>query len=231
VTRTSSGSRCNRSIPRFLTVILLLVLIAALFVWVDAQASYNRLAACQYAQKYWSKVCSDGYFFADSETPSLLGAGKSVPTDEEGFDCAHFVSCCIGSEPNEPGGGLEVPSRTLTYGEPGAQRLVNWLIEQAATRVATISAMVPGDVVAYDVDRNGWIEHVALYMGDGLVTAHSISRYSEWNLKPEADIVLLHLHGPYTPPPGKLNLDWIGWAVAAIVLAGLLGIVLAVNYH
>jgi len=231
VTRTSFESRCKGSIPRLLAVILLSVLIAALFVSVHAQASYNRLGAFQYAQKYWNKVCSDGYFFADSETPSLLGAGNPVPTDEEGFDCAHFVSCCIGSEPNEPGGGLDVPSRTLTYGEPGAQRLVNWLIGQGASRVATISAMVPGDVVAYDADHNGWIEHVALYMGDGLVAAHSISRYSKWNPKPGAEIVLLHLPGPYTPPPSKLDLNWIGWAVAAIVLTGLLGIFLAVNFH
>ena len=231
MTRTFSGSRCNRSIPRSLTVVLSLALIAALLVCAHAQASYNRLSAFQYAQKHWNKICSDGYFFADSETPSLLGAGNPVPTDEEGFDCAHFVSCCIGNEPNELGGGLDVPSRTLTYGEPGAQRLVNWLIGQGATHVATISAMVPGDVVAYDVDRNGWIEHVTLYMGDGLVTAHSISRYSEWNPNPEADIVLLHLPGPYEPPPVKLNLGWIGWAVATIVLAGLLGVILAITHH
>ena len=230
MTRTSSEPRCKGSIPRFLAVVLSLALIAALFVCAHAQASYNRLTACQYAQKYWNKVCSDGYFFADTEGPTLLGARKPVPTDE-GFDCAHFVSCCIGSEANEPAGGLGVPSRTPAYGEPGAQRLVNWLIEQGAIRVDRMSAMVPGDVVAYDVDRNGWIEHVALYMGDGLVTAHSISRYSEWNPKPEADIVLLHLPGPYTQPLGKLDLDWIGWAITAIVLAGLLGIILATTHH
>ena len=229
--RRSSKSRGNGSMPRLLAVVLLLVLVAVQSTSVHAQASYNRLSALQYAQKYWSKVCSDGYFFADSETPSLLGAGEPVPMGEEGFDCAHFVSCCIGSEPNEPGGGLEVPSRTLTYGEPGAQRLVNWLMAQGATRVATISAMVPGDVVAYDVDHNGWIEHVALYMGDGLVSAHSISRYSEWNPKPEADIILLHLPGPYTLSPGRLSFEWVGWGVVAIALAGLLSIILAVSYH
>jgi len=212
-------------------VILSLVLIATLLVCAHAQPFYNRLSAFRYAEKYWNKVCSDGYFFADSETPSLLGAGQPVPTDEEGFDCAHFVSCCIGSEPNEPAGGLDVPSRTLTYGEPGAQRLVNWLIRRGATRVDRISAMVPGDVVAYDADHNGWIEHVALYMGDGLVTAHSISRHSLWNPKPEADIILLHLPGPYEPPPVKLGFGWIGWAVAAIVLTGLLGVILATTHR
>ena len=231
MTRTSSASRYKGSIPRPFVVILSLVLVATLLVCAHAQPLYNRLSAFRYAEKYWNKVCSDGYFFADSETPSLLGAREPVPTDEEGFDCAHFVSCCIGSEPTQPGGGLDVPCRALTYGEPGAQRLVNWLIRQGATRVARISAMVPGDVVAYDVDRNGWIEHVALYMGDGLVTAHSISRYSVWNLKPEADIFLLRLPGPYTQPLSSLDLGWIGWAITAIVLTGLLGILLAVTYH
>ena len=231
MTRAYSRHSRKGSIPRSLVVVLSLVLIATLLVCVHAQASYNRLSACQYAEKYWNKVCSDGYFFADSETPSMFGAGQPVPTDEEGFDCAHFVSCCIGSEPNEPGGGLDVLSRTLTYGEPGAQRLVNWLIEQGATYVATISAMVPGDLVAYDVDRNGWIEHVALYMGDGLVTAHSISRYSGWNPKPEADIVLLHLPGSYEPSLGKLDLGWISWALTAIVLAGLMGVILVATHH
>lgn len=224
-------SRCNGLLSGFIPVVLSLVLIATLFVCAHAQPLYDRLSAFQYAQKYWNKVCSDGYFFADSETPSMLGAGQPAPTDEEGFDCAHFVSCCIGSEPRESGGGLEVPSRTLTYGEPGAQRLVNWLIEQGATRVSRISAMVPGDVVAYDADHNGWIEHVALYMGDGLVTAHSISRYSVWNPKPEADIFLLRLPGPYTPPPSGLDLGWIGWAVTAIVLAGLMGVILSTTHH
>ena len=210
-------------------VVLLLTLSTALAVCAPVRATYDRLAACQYARDYWDRVCSDGYYFADSEGPTLLGAGESLPTGEEGFDCAHFVSCCIGSEPNGPAGGLDVPSRTVAYGEPGAQRLVDWLLDQGATRVDRISVMVPGDVVAYDADRDGWIEHVALYMGDGLVTAHSLSRYSEWNPNPEANIILLHLPGPYEPPLGELALSLIGWAVTAIVLTGLLGVILAVT--
>ena len=214
-------------LSRFRAVVLLLTLSVVLAVCAPVRAAYDRLAACQYARDFWSAVCSDDYYFADREGPTLLGAGESLPTDEEGFDCAHFVSCCIGSEPNGPAGGLDVPSRTLAYGEPGAQRLVDWLLDQGATRVARISTMVPGDVVAYDADRNGRIEHVALYMGDRLVTAHSLSRYSEWNPNPEADVILLHLPGPYEPPLGRLGLGWIGWAVTAIVLTGLLGVVLA----
>ena len=210
-------------------VILSLTLGAVLAVCAPVRATYDRLAACQYARDYWDAVCSDGYYFADSQGPTLLEAGAALPMGEEGFDCAHFVSCCIGSEPNGPAGGLDVPSRTLAYGEPGAQRLVDWLLGQGATPVDRISTMVPGDVVAYDADRNGWIDHVALYMGGGLVTAHSLSRYSEWNPNPEADIILLHLPDPYKPPFGELALSVIGWAVAAIVLTGLFGAILAVS--
>ncbi len=208
-------------------VALLLTLSAVIAVCAPVRATYDRLAACRYARDYWNTVCSDGYYFADSEGPTLLGAGESLPTGEEGFDCAHFVSCCIGSEPNGPAGGLDVPSRTLAYGEPGAQRLVDWLLDQGAMRVAKISAMVPGDVVAYDADRNGWIEHVALYMGDGLVTAHSLSRYSEWNPNPEADIILLHLPGAYEPPWAERALGLIGWTVIVIALAGLAAAIFA----
>ena len=198
----------------------LITLCVVIFVAASVCAAYDRLAALRYARDYWDKVCSDGYFFEDSEWPSLLGAGKPVPTNEEGFDCAHFVSCCIGSEPNEPAGGLKVPSRTLTYGEPGAQRLVNWLLGQGATRVKSISALVPGDVVAYDADHDNWIEHVSLYMGDGLVTAHSISRYTGWNPDPTSDFVFVHLPGPYEPPQTEGMLNWMGWLVTLMMLAG-----------
>ncbi|MGB2983388.1 MAG: hypothetical protein WBC63_05935 [Candidatus Bipolaricaulia bacterium] len=204
-----------------------MALSSVLAVCAPARAAYDRLAACQYARDYWNTVCSDGYYFADSEGPTLFGAGEPLPTGEEGFDCAHFVSCCIGGEPNRPAGGLDVPSRTLAYGEPGAQRLVDWLLDQGATPVDRISTMVPGDVVAYDTDRNVWIEHVALYMGDGLVTAHSLSRYSEWNPHPEADIILLHLPGAYEPPRVERAPGWIGWTVVVIALAGLAAAIFA----
>ena len=206
---------------RFRVMILLMTLCVVIIVSASASAAYDRLAALEYARDYWDRVCSDGYFFADSEWPTLLGAGEPVPADEEGYDCAHFVSCCIGSEPNEPAGGLDVPSRTLTYGEPGAQRLVNWLLDQGATRVNRISALVPGDVVAYDADHDSWIEHVSLYMGDGLVTAHSISRYSDWNPDPTSDFMFLHLPGAYEPPPAERVQSWISWIVLITTLAGL----------
>ena len=197
----------NRSRISKMSIAVAIVVLAAMSV----HAAYDRQAAIDYALKYWDKVCSDGYYFAESTGPALLGAGEPFPTDVEGFDCAHFVSCCIGSEPNEPAGGMGVPSRTASYGEPGAQRLTDWLLSQGATRADGISALVPGDIVAYDADHNGWIEHVALYMGDGLVTAHSLSRFSEWNPDPESNFLFLHLPGNYQPPRVKATLDLLSW--------------------
>jgi len=227
-----SISRKPRSIGTVsrLVVVSLCLLLLTIAPTLNAQAetTYDRLAACRYAQDYWDKTCSDGYYFAHTEGPSLLGAGQPLPTETEGFDCAHFVSCCVGSEPNEPAGGLDIPSRTSAYGEPGAQRLVNWLMRQGATRVDELSAMVPGDLVAYDHEHDGWIDHVALYMGDGLVTAHSLSRFSEWNPDPAAEIILLHLPGPYEPPPDTLGYVWL--ATIAIVVTGLLAAILLLRY-
>jgi len=170
---------------------------------------------------YWDKVCSDGYYFADREGPTLLEAGARLPSAEEGFDCAHFVSCCIGGEPHRPAGGLDIPTRTAAYGEPGAQRLVNWLLGNGATIVGGILDLSPGDVVAYDADRDGWIEHVALYMGEGLVTAHSISRYSEWNPDPTARIIPIRLPGSYEPPQTPEKIPWVALTIA-VAVTGLL---------
>lgn len=205
-------------LSRFRVVVLA---IAAVLLVSGSCMSYDRTAALEYALNYWDKVCSDGYYFVESTGPALLGSGESFPADIEGFDCAHFVSCCIGSEPNEPAGGLAIPSRTSAYGEPGAQRLVDWLLNQGATLANNISELVPGDVVAYDDDHNGWIEHVTLYMGNGLVTAHSLSRFSEWNPDPSSDFAFLHLPGPYEPPLPEQTPSWMSWAVIVVFLTGL----------
>jgi len=179
--------------------------IAAVLLVSGSCLSYDRTAALEYALNYWDKVCSDGYYFVESTGPTLLGSGEPFPTNIEGFDCAHFVSCCIGSEPNEPAGGLAIPSRTVVYGEPGAQRLADWLLGQGATLADSISDLV----------------HVALYMGDGLVTAHSLSRYSEWNLDPLSDFVFLHLPGPYEPPLPEQTPSWMSWAMIVAFITGL----------
>ncbi len=166
-----------------------------------ALASYDREAACDYAQKYWDKVCSDGWYWVgewvnnvkvSSESwqfPAGTGVGivqadlDNKPGDWRGVDCAHFVSCCIGSESHEPGGGLEdLPSRTSAYGEPGAQALVDWLLANAATKASSISEMEKGDVIGYDYEPFGTIDHVALYLGSNTAASHSHSWNGDWRL-------------------------------------------------
>src|SRR5689334_14188489 len=89
-----------------------------------AATVYNRTAAVNYANANWNKVVTDGYFWINGSTATKYGAGTAVPvgvTGEAGGvgdDCAHFVSSCIGS-PGVTAGGLIIPSRAGTYGEPG----------------------------------------------------------------------------------------------------------------
>ncbi len=85
---------------------------------------YDRARAVSYANNYAGYVCSDGYFWTNSWPYGAFPPGSPAPKSGLGDDCAHFVSCCIGSEPNLRGGGLQIPSRVPpTYGEPGAAKL------------------------------------------------------------------------------------------------------------
>jgi len=157
-------------------------------------ASYDRNAAYSYAEKYAYKVCSDGYFYEKTWPPSYLGAGVPVPSG--GYDCAHFVSCCIGSEPNEQGGGLDVPSRTgVEYGEPGAKRLGDLLLDNDIGReVSSIDELEKGDVINYDWDGDGHWDHAAIYLGNNKVAAHSTSVWgASWNLGGAARYRFIHI--------------------------------------
>jgi len=142
---------------------------------------FDRAKAVMYANKYANYVCSDGYFFTNSSDQPYLGPGAPVPTAELGDDCAHFVSCCIGCQPNEWGGGLKVYSRDPPgYGEPGAANIVNKIIIGAGfgAEVSSLSQMSPGDVVAWNWEGNtniSSIDHVTLYLGNGLLASHSES--------------------------------------------------------
>jgi len=143
---------------------------------------YESGVAYNYAEKYAFKVCSDGYFFEESYPPSYLGVGVPVPSG--GYDCAHFVSCCIGSEPHEKGGGLNVPSRTEAYGEPSANLLGDWLLDSGiGTEVFSVEELKKGSFINYDWDGNGSWDHVALYLGDHKIAAHSESHWNDdWKL-------------------------------------------------
>jgi hypothetical protein len=146
---------------------------------------YDRAKAVSYANNYAGFVCSDGWFWTDGSTDSLLGALTPVPTSPIGDDCAHFVSCCIGSQSNQKGGGLNIPSRVSrvppTYGEPSAPDLVitSLLGSGLATEVSSLSSLSPGDVIAWSWSTStslADIDHVTLYLGNGLLAAHSASR-------------------------------------------------------
>ena len=142
---------------------------------------YDRARAVSYANNYSGYVCSDGYFWTNSWPYGAFPPGSPAPKSGLGDDCAHFVSCCIGSEPNLRGGGLQIPGRVPpTYGEPGAAKLVNdCLIGPCyAVEVSSLSQLSPGDVVGWNwsSDTNiADLNHVTLYLGNGLLAAHSAS--------------------------------------------------------
>lgn len=172
-----------------LTVVLLLAV-------PQVSVAYDAAAACAYARKYYNKVCSDGYFYLTSSRPESRGAGAALPSTPYGHDCAHFVSCCIGGEPHEMGGGLDVPKRPTgysDYGEPGAANLISWLLGHGAQRKAAIDDLAPGDVIGYDRDGNGSIDHVALYLGDNRVAAHSQSWLGKWQLVYSSGFTFVHI--------------------------------------
>ena len=146
---------------------------------------YDRARAVSYANNYAGYVNSDGYFWTNGSTYGTFTPGSTAPSSGLGDDCAHFVSCCIGSEPHQWGGGLKIPSRaTPTSGEPGAAKLVNnCLIGPGyAVEVFSLTNMEPGDVVAWNWGTNNVadgniadLNHVTFYLGNGLLASHSSS--------------------------------------------------------
>ena len=143
---------------------------------------YDRARAVSYANNYAGYVCTDGYFWTNGSGYGYFGAGAAVPKSPIGDDCAHFVSCCIGTQSaTNRGGGLKIPTRVPpTYGEPGAGRLVNTVLIGGgyATEVASVSMLSPGDLIGWNWEGDSNIEnldHVTLYVGNGLVAAHAAS--------------------------------------------------------
>ena len=107
-------------------------------------------------------------------------------------DCAHIVSCCIGKEDTQPGGGLILPRPFPTgpYGILSADGLFQTLKsanqidrfagEEVALAVArrNIASLRAGDLIFYyDVDK-GRYAHVGMYMADVRkhIACHSYSR-------------------------------------------------------
>jgi hypothetical protein len=146
-----------------------------------ATNQFDRAKAVLYANNYAAYVCSDGYFWTNGSGYTNAGPLAPVPTYVIGDDCAHFVSCCIGRQASQWGGGLVIPSRVPpTYGEPGAARLLNTVLIGGgwATEVSSLSSMAPGDVIGWNWsgDTNiANIDHVTLYLGNGVLAAHAAS--------------------------------------------------------
>jgi nitrous oxidase accessory protein len=156
---------------------------------------YDRLAAYYYAQKYWDEVCSDGYFVNTRTTYIPLDPGTDI-TGMTGYDCAHFVSCCIGIEPHEPGGGLNVPNTAPhIYGELGATQLGDWLITSGnGVEKPAISELMMGDVINYDWDGDGHWDHAALYIGNNEVAGHTTCVWEvDWQLIGAVDYRFVHI--------------------------------------
>jgi hypothetical protein len=182
---------------------------------------YNRTAAVAYANANWNKVVTDGYFWINGSTASYYGAGAAVPVNVTGEaggigdDCAHYVSSCIGA-PTGVGvggsGGLTIPSRAGTYGEPGAARLDELLVGnslggygttyQYGQLVSSVSQLTPGDVIGYDWTGNGGgsmsgIDHTVMYIGNGQVDCHATSHLGAgWTLGGAANYFFVHITLP-----------------------------------
>jgi hypothetical protein len=187
--------------------------------------AYNRNAAVNYANANWNKVVSDGYFWINGSTATYYGAGQPVPVNAPneaggiGDDCAHFVSSILGS----PAGGLTIPSRAGTYGEPGAARLDELLVGSSlggygttykyGQVVSSISQLTPGDVIGYDWDGSGGgsmsgIDHTVIYLGNGQIAAHATSHDGvawNWNNSSSTITFLIHitLHDSIVPTAPK----------------------------
>ena len=150
-----------------------------------SSVAYNRTAAMYYAAHYWNVVTSDGYFWNSSSTYISLAQGTSV-VGMSGDDCAHFVSQVIGDEPHQPGGGLNIPSRVPpTYGEPGNAALGDMILNNGwGVVVPSVSDLLPGDVINYQwLSTDSTWDHIAVYLGNGTVAAHTNSHYgANWTL-------------------------------------------------
>lgn len=189
---------------------------------------YNRSSAVRYALNYYDFVGSDGYFWNHGSTylelpdgmPIISGWVSTVSDGGYGEDCAHYDSQVLGSPPDGVSGGLNIESRVPpTYGEPGAGRLIEYLLssgygtvvaqglESTLVKNDAISKLSPGDVIGYNwegvnaskLGPAAW-DHIGFYVGDGLVTQHSsISNIGPWDEGGGTSYdILIHIDGQDT---------------------------------
>jgi hypothetical protein len=184
---------------------------------------YDRSRAVTYARRYWNAVCSDGYVavgatpwyravsaltkfkpLLDEEGQKIVGDElPGFATKEELDDCTHFISCCIGREANELGGGVSVPRDFPNgpYGVLSVARMVTFLRDAKAANgghlveirrtvdEADVAWIRAGDLIAY-LDNLGKYRHLAMYLGESNIACHTYMRSDEpdctwdhkWNL-------------------------------------------------
>jgi hypothetical protein len=142
---------------------------------------YDRSRAVSYANNYSAYICSDGYFWTNGSGFGIYPPGSPAPPTGNNDDCAHFCSCCVGRAPtNQWGGGLNIPTRDVTYGEPGAAHLAytDLILPGYAVEVYSLTNMLPGDLVGWNWENNTNItalDHITFYLGNGLLASHSAS--------------------------------------------------------
>ena len=161
---------------------------------------YDRQSALAYARKYWTGVCSDnavGWMPPDhfKEVPSgtifvrrprgddinefmVKPDGSETSIDPFIEDCAHFVSCCIGRETAEAGGGLNIPRDfNPIYGALSSQKLFTTLSSRSWISVigeklshgdasAKLSKLKAGDLIFYFDPGPNRYRHAGVYMAD-----------------------------------------------------------------
>jgi hypothetical protein len=177
-------------------------------------AGYDRDKAIAYAAKFWNRVCDDGCVALLQELPP----GKPKPTkiakvppgtllrdwqepsgwDED--DCTHFVSCCIGRH----GGGLPLGVHDFppAYGSLSPRSLIKVLsgrLTRLAEGVQTLppsveSQWIEGDLVAYGEGKDDDFSHMALHVGAGMITCHTMSRWLDsYDLVARRPMTFLHI--------------------------------------
>ena len=228
--RRDSASSHRGSITVALLAIGFLAAIPS-FASAAASTSYNRAKAVAYATANYNKVVADGYFWINSSTCKYYGAGAAVPTGTGiasgvGDDCAHFVSSCLGSPAgagiavDQPFANSSTPSYKAQYGNPSAGGLASWLVSSGnAKYVTSVAGLTAGDVIAYDWNGNGSIDHIVFYMGNGLISAHATSHLNiayNWaaSSNPSEILTYVHLTVPNAIVPEPTTL-------AAVSLAGV----------
>ncbi len=142
---------------------------------------YDRTSAVNYAEEYANKVVGDGCFFTDSSTLDCSYVSGATPP-ASGYDCAHFASYVLKE------GGIDVecryaPSTCIPYGEPGAGRLKTFIVDNGlGIVVGSVNQLENGDLIFYDWENDGGIDHVTVYIGNGKIASHTRNGIFEWNM-------------------------------------------------